>query len=111
MRFRNIFFLFILITGFTFSQVTNEGQPVSWTLNLETDNIQEKLMPSFDMQRVAAEDAENDGVKGIPWKDLKDIALGLVDKGLIEVHYENGIPIVDTEKLESIEIKLGREVL
>ena len=68
MRFRNIFFLFILITEFTFSQVTNEGQPVSWTLNLETDNIQEKLMPSFDMARVAAEDAENDGVKGIPWR-------------------------------------------
>ena len=68
MRFRNIFFLFILITGFTFSQVTNEGQPVSWILNLETDNIQEKLMPSFDMDRVAAEDAENDGVKGIPWR-------------------------------------------
>ena len=42
MRFRNIFFLFILITGFTFSQVTNEGQPLSWTLNLETANIQEK---------------------------------------------------------------------
>ena len=68
MRFRNIFFLFILITEFSFSQVTNEGQPVSWTLNLETDNIQEKLMPSFDMDRVAAEDAENDGVKGIPWR-------------------------------------------
>ena len=81
MRFRNIFFLFILITGFTFSQVTNEGQPLSWTLNLETDNIQEKLMPSFDLDRVAAEDAENDVKPGTPWRFgySHSVDLGLED--------------------------------
>ena len=81
MRFRNIFFLFILITGFSFSQVTNEGQPASWTLNLEADNIQEKLMPSFDMERVAAEDAENDVKQGTPWRFgySHSVDLGLED--------------------------------
>ena len=52
-----------------------------------------------------------DGVKGIPWKDLKDIVFDLVDQGVIKVHYENSIPIVDIGNLESIEIKLGKEVL
>ena len=49
--------------------------------------------------------------KGIPWKDLKDIAFDLIDKGIVEIAYENGIPIVNVEKLESIEIYLGVEVL
>ena len=81
MKFRNIFLSFVLITSFSFSQVTNEGEPASWTLNLETDNIQEKLMPSFDMDRVAEEDAENDGVKGIPWRFgySHSVDLGLED--------------------------------
>ena len=52
-----------------------------------------------------------DGVKGIPWKDLREIAFDLVDQGVIKVHYENCIPIVDIGNLESIEIKLGKEVL
>jgi len=81
MKFRNIFLSFVLITSFSFSQVTNEGEPASWTLNLETDNIQEKLMPSFDMDRVAEEDAENEGVKGIPWRFgySHSVDLGLED--------------------------------
>ena len=90
MKFRNIFFSFVLITSFSFSQVTNEGEPASWTLNLETDNIEEKLMPSFDMNRVAEEDAQNEGVKGIPWRFgyTHSVDLGLEDG--IWTDLENG---------------------
>ena len=52
-----------------------------------------------------------DGVGGIPWKDLRDMAFDLIGKGQIEFHYETGIPIVDIENLESIQIKLSKEVL
>ena len=81
MKFKNIFFSFLLITGFSFSQVTNEGQPLSWTLNLSSENIQEKLMPSFDRDKIAEEDAKNDGVKGIPWRFgySHSVNLGLED--------------------------------
>ena len=51
------------------------------------------------------------GSKGMLWKNLKDIALSLVDKGVIEVEYRNGIPVVNVDKLDSIEIKLGVEAL
>ena len=90
MKFRNIFFSFVLITSFSFSQVTNEGEPASWTLNLETDNIEEKLMPSFDVNRVAEEDAQNEGVKGIPWRFgyTHSVDLGLEDG--IWTDLENG---------------------
>ena len=40
--------------------------------------------------------------KGISWKNLRDIAMSLVDKGIIEVKYRNGIPVVNVDKLESI---------
>ena len=49
--------------------------------------------------------------KGIPRKDLKDAAFDLIDKGIVEIDYENGIPIVNVDRLESIEIKLGVEAL
>ena len=51
------------------------------------------------------------GSKGMLWKNLKDIALSLVDKGVIEVEYRNGIPVVNVDKLDSIEIKLAVETL
>ena len=52
-----------------------------------------------------------EGIGGIPWKDLKQIAFDLIDKGFIRVVYVNGKSTVNIEKLESIEIKLGKEVL
>tara|TARA_B100000427_G_scaffold270290_1_gene236854 strand:+ start:638 stop:3205 length:2568 start_codon:yes stop_codon:yes gene_type:complete len=81
MKTKYLFLLLILVSGISFSQVTNEGQPTSWTLNLETESIQEKLMPSFDMQRVASEDAKNDGKQGVPWRfgHSHTVDLGLED--------------------------------
>ena len=52
-----------------------------------------------------------EGVGGIPWKTLKAIAFNLIERGIIKIHYENGIPIVNLEKIESIEVKLGKEAL
>ena len=73
--------------------------------------MKETIQPHVEILGENTGVGSKDGVRGILWKDLKDIALDLVDKGVIEVHYENGIPIVDIEKLESIQIKLSKEVL
>ena len=45
------FVLIVLLLSFYFSysQVTNEGNPKSWDLNLSTD-IEEKILPPFDIQ-------------------------------------------------------------
>ena len=81
MKLKYIFLVLIFISAISFSQVTNEGQPLSWTLNLETESVQEKLMPTFDMDRILAEDEQNDGVKGIPWRFgySHSVDLGLED--------------------------------
>ena len=78
----------------------------------EFERLREKIIPRVqvltDKTQVGGKDRSS---KGIPWKDLKDIAFDLIDKGIVEITYENGIPIVNVEKLESIEIYLGVEVL
>jgi len=49
-----------------FSQVTNEGKPLSW--KVENQEAQEISLPPFDLEKLRKEDAENDG-KGIgPWR-------------------------------------------
>ena len=42
---------------------------------------------------------------------MKEIAFKLIDSGTIKIRYENSTPIVDIEKVQSIEIKLGVEAL
>ena len=78
----------------------------------EFERLKETIIPRVqvltDKTQVGGKDRS---AKGIPWKDLKDIAFDLIDKGIVEIAYENGIPIVNVEKLESIEIYLGVEVL
>ena len=54
---------------------------------------------------------KNRSVNGIPWKDLKDAAFDLIDKGVVNIDYENGIPVVKFENLESIDLHLGVEAL
>ena len=50
---KNYIFNLILIFSFsfTFSQVTNEGEPKSWALNYNY-TLQEKVLPSFDLNQV-----------------------------------------------------------
>ena len=35
----------------------------------------------------------------------------MIEQGIVEIDYENDIPIVNVERLESIELKLGVEAL
>ena len=78
----------------------------------EFERLSETIVPRVqvltDKTQVGGKDRSS---KGIPWKDLKDAAFDLIDKGIVEIDYENDIPIVKVEKLESIELKLGVEAL
>ena len=67
MRVYLYFFVFVIFSSFSYSQVTNNGQPVSWGLNL--DNQVEKIsLPNFDLEAVKAEDAINDYKFESPWR-------------------------------------------
>ena len=78
----------------------------------EFERLRETIIPRVqvltDKTQVGGKDRSS---KGIPWKDLKDAAFGLIDKGIVEIDYVNGIPIVNIQRLESIEIKLSVEAL
>ncbi len=58
----------LLFSAFSFSQVTNQGVPNSWNLELDNSQIQKKELPSFDLEAVKAEDAENDYKFDAPWR-------------------------------------------
>ena len=57
-----------LLSAYSFSQVTNEGVPNSWGLNLDNSQIQKKELPTFDLEAVKAEDAVNDYKFDAPWR-------------------------------------------
>ena len=63
-----IFAAICLFTAYSFSQVTNQGVPNSWNLNLDNSQIQKKELPSFDIEAVKAEDAANDYKFDAPWR-------------------------------------------
>ena len=81
--------------------------------NIESEftKATEIIMPHVEILLENTWTCNKRGTKGILWKNLKEIALSLVDKGIIEVNYRNGIPVVNVDKLESIEIYLGVETL
>jgi len=65
--------------GFSQAQVTNEGKPKSWKLELESNKA--LSLPSFDLKSLQVEDAINDELKSQPYRfgyehqvslDLKD---------------------------------------
>ncbi len=65
--------------GFSQAQVTNEGKPKSWKLELESNKA--LSLPSFDLKSLQVEDAINDELKSKPYRfgyehqvslDLKD---------------------------------------
>ena len=61
------FLLLAFFSTFSYAQVTNSGQPVSWGLNL--DNQVEKItLPDFDLDAVKVEDAINDYKFEAPWR-------------------------------------------
>ena len=68
MKFKSILFIIFIFSFTSYSQVTNEGIPVSWQLNLDNDNIPSVNLPSFDIDRVRAEDEINDRKFDAPWR-------------------------------------------
>ena len=68
MKFKSILFIIFIFSFTSYSQVTNEGIPVSWQLNLDNDNIPAVNLPSFDIDRVRAEDEINDRKFDAPWR-------------------------------------------
>ncbi len=63
-----IYTLAFLFSISSFSQVTNEGVPNSWSLGVDNSNITEIELPSFDLDRVKAEDKVNDNEPSVPWR-------------------------------------------
>ena len=45
-----IFAAICLFTAYSFSQVTNQGVPNSWNLNLDNSQLQKKELPSLDLE-------------------------------------------------------------
>ena len=61
--------LFSLYSLFIFSQVTNEGFPISWSyLSAELSDVEANLLPSFDLQAAKEEDKTNDYLFDKPWR-------------------------------------------
>ena len=61
-----ILFLF-LFTQIVYTQVTNTGEPLSWSIEMDNSTITQYSLPEFDMQEVKAEDAINDNLP-MPWR-------------------------------------------
>ena len=59
--------LFCLFSLTIYSQVTNEGLPASWNLNLD-DKVKTVNLPGFDLEAIQAEDAVNDYKFESPWR-------------------------------------------
>lgn len=59
-------YLTLLLPLMVFSQVTNEGKPLSW--KIETENTQKITLPPFDLKKIQEEDKKNEE-KGVgPWR-------------------------------------------
>ncbi len=58
---KKITLLFVLLINTTlFSQVTNEGKPLSWQLEINTKSIKNHTLPQFDLDKIQQEDFIND---------------------------------------------------
>jgi hypothetical protein len=62
----NMFLLVLFCFGFSQAQVSNEGKPKSWKLELESNK--DLSLPSFDLKSLQVEDAINDELKNQPYR-------------------------------------------
>ncbi len=67
---------FFLIYSGVFSQVTNEGQPLSWKLN-NIRTVTPVIMEEIDLQSLIAEDQINDAQRDVPWRFGEEIEVNL----------------------------------
>lgn len=61
-----ILFISLLVVFFSWGQVTNEGKPISWKVDLET--LEPIVLPAFDLKKTQKEDEINDLQYDIPWR-------------------------------------------
>lgn len=62
-----LFSIFLIISlTFGFAQESSDGNPISWSLNLE--NIEPIELPPLDLELIQQEDAINDLDKSLPWR-------------------------------------------
>ena len=61
--------LFLIFSSVGFSQVTNEGQPLSWSYaSSDLLDVEAKTLPSFDLKAIEDEDKINDNSFDRPWR-------------------------------------------
>ena len=66
---RNIFPIILLFTLITSAQVTNEGQPLSWSYSTtDLEVVDSKTLPTFDLKSIQEEDKVNDLSFDKPWR-------------------------------------------
>ncbi|MFT6826104.1 MAG: lysyl endopeptidase, partial [Patiriisocius sp.] len=63
-----LFLCTMLITIAVTSQVTNDGNPLSWKVLNDQEETATKQLPSFDLEQIKAEDALNDYKFDRPWR-------------------------------------------
>jgi hypothetical protein len=68
-KIKGLLSVLLLFSTFSFSQVTNEGEPVSWSYSsLELSNVEANILPSFDLHSIKEEDKINDYLFDKPWR-------------------------------------------
>ena len=90
MKIKFIVIVFLFASLISFGQVTNEGNPLSWDLNLSSEGISSKSLPELDMEQIRAQDLINDEKPDSPWRFGYDhsVDFGLEDGTWTEL--ENG---------------------
>ena len=68
MKIKFIVIVFLFASLISFGQVTNEGNPLSWDLNLSSEGISSKSLPELDMEQIRAQDLINDEKPDSPWR-------------------------------------------
>lgn len=63
---KTIIFFLLFTPIIIFSQVTNEGKPISW--KTQNQNIEKVILPSFDLKQIQAEDKKNNVKRNAPWR-------------------------------------------
>lgn len=68
---KKLFYILFCFSILITAQITNEGNPVSWNLNLKS-NLTAIKMPAFDVDQMLIEDALNDKKGDVPWRFGKE---------------------------------------
>lgn len=63
---KQIIYLLLIIPFLSFSQVSNEGNPISW--KVKSNNLEKIVLPDFDLKQIQAEDKEKDAKGNAPWR-------------------------------------------